>query len=156
MGPGRFMVIKKKKCWKILKFLKFGTGLGVPHKCQRFSTYLMRLCDIDLIRKFDSFQIFYNKTEFFSFQSKFCIKNVFFWYASCSKCSTSKKVEGGFISCKCSLWFPLPISLFLSYYTMIYLKRTHFSCRIQIQMKKVFFMCKKLKETWGFLSPSIT
>ena len=38
------------------------------------------------------------------------------------------------------------ISQFLSYINVIYLKRTHFSCRIQIQTKKYGSLLKNLKE----------
>ena len=38
------------------------------------------------------------------------------------------------------------ISQFLSYINVIYLKRTHFSCRIQIQTKKYGSLVKKLKK----------
>ena len=43
------------------------------------------------------------------------------------------------------------ISQFLSYIYVIYLKRTHFSCRIQIQTKKYGSLLKNLKKFQFFL-----
>ena len=42
------------------------------------------------------------------------------------------------------------ISQFLSYIYVIYLKRTNFSCRIQIQTKKVWFIIEKFEKIWIF------
>ena len=42
------------------------------------------------------------------------------------------------------------ISQFLIYINVIYLKRTHFSCRIQIQTKKVWFIIEKFEKIWIF------
>ena len=43
------------------------------------------------------------------------------------------------------------ISQFLSHINVIYLKRTHFSSRIQIQTKKVWFIIEKFEKNWIFL-----
>ena len=67
---------------------------------------------MELPRKFDFFPIFHYKTILFSSESQFSMKNVFFWGISCWCSSKIKKVEGGLISSNCSLWLPLPISLF--------------------------------------------
>ena len=58
------------------------------------------------------FSIFHYKTILFDPESEFSMKNVFFWGISCWCSSKIKKVEGGLISSNCSLWLPLPISLF--------------------------------------------
>ena len=42
------------------------------------------------------------------------------------------------------------ISQFLSYINVIYLKRTHFSCRIQIQTKNIWFIIEKFEKIWIF------
>ena len=39
---------------------------------------------------------------------------------------------------------------FLCYINVIYLKRTHFSCRIQIQTKRAWFIIEKFEKIWIF------
>ena len=45
---------------------------------------------------------------------------------------------------------------FLCYINVIYLKRTHFSCRIQIQTKRVWFIIEKFEKIWIFVFGSKT
>ena len=99
----RSKAMQKTKNWKFLNI--FSTG---PSPLKFY--YITILCEMELGRKFEFFPIFHYKTILFSSESEFSMKNVFFWGTSCWCSSKIKKVEGGLISCNCSLWLPLPIS----------------------------------------------
>ena len=96
--------LQKTKNWKFLWIFS-------PGKCPSKFYYITLVCEMELGRKFKFFPIFYYKTILFSSESQFSMKNVFFWGTSCWCSSKIKKVEGGLISCNCSLWLPLPIFL---------------------------------------------
>ena len=97
---------------------------------------------MELPRKFEFFPISHYKTILFSSESEFSMKNVFFWGTSCWCSSKIKKVEGGLISCNCSLWLPLQISWFLIWLWFLsqkYLNFIIFSSESEFSMKNVFF-----------------
>ena len=91
--------------WKLKNFMHFFTCLK-PFKVLLYNA----LCEMELPRKFEFFPIFHYKTILFSSESEFSMKNVFFWGTSWWYSSKIRNVEGGRISCNCSLWAPLPIS----------------------------------------------
>ena len=69
-------VLQKTKFWKILCI--FWPGLTRP----KFY-YITHLCEIELSRKSDFFQVFHCKTIYIFQNSQFYIKNVFFWDTVC-------------------------------------------------------------------------
>ena len=95
----RSKALQKTKNWKFLWIFSPGWS---PSKFY----YITLVCEMELGRKFKFFPIFYYKTILFSSESEFSMKNVFFWGTSCWG---STKIEGGLISCNCSLWVPLRI-----------------------------------------------
>ena len=98
----RSKALQKTKNWKFLWIFSPGTS---PSKFY----YITLVCEMELGRKFKFFPIFYYKTILFSSESEFSMKNVIFWGTSCWCSSKTKKVDGGLISCNCSLWVPLRI-----------------------------------------------
>ena len=72
-------------------------------------------------------------------------------YASCTKCSTSKKVEGGFISCKCSLWAPSKFLYFWATLTSCTSKEHIFHTEFISKPKKKYnLLFKKWKKNIFF------
>ena len=98
----RSKALQKTKNWKFLWIFSPGWS---PSKFY----YITLVCEMELGRKFKFFPIFYYKTILFSSESEFSMKNVIFWGTSCWCSSKTKKVDGGLISCNCSLWVPLRI-----------------------------------------------
>ena len=98
----RSKALQKTKNWKFLWIFS-------PGKCPSKFYYITLVCEMELGRKFKFFPIFYYKTILFSSESEFSMKNVIFWGTSCWCSSKTKKVDGGLISCNCSLWVPLRI-----------------------------------------------
>ena len=98
----RSKALQKTKNWKFLWIFSPGWS---PSKFY----YITIVCEMELGRKFKFFPIFYYKTILFSSESEFSMKNVIFWGTSCWCSSKTKKVDGGLISCNCSLWVPLRI-----------------------------------------------
>ena len=98
----RSKALQKTKNWKFLWIFS-------PGKCPSKFYYITLVCEMELGRKFKFFPIFHYKTILFSSESEFSMKNVIFWGTSCWCSSKTKKVDGGLISCNCSLWVPLRI-----------------------------------------------
>ena len=84
----RIKVLQKTKFWKILCI--FWPGLTRP----KFY-YITHLCEIELLRKSDFFQIFHYKTINIFQKSQFHIKNVFFWGTICWCSSKIIRIAGG-------------------------------------------------------------
>ena len=90
--------------------------------------------------------------DFFS-KYQFCVKNVFFLGTFCCCSSKSERV---WHLAKMALLAPLSFAHFLSYSNIMYLKRTHFSQRIDIQKTKSQFAVKKLKKFKFSIFPFFT
>ena len=111
---------------------------------------------MELPRKFEFFPIFHFKTILFSSEFEFSMKNVFFWSTLCESSSKIKKVEGGLISCNCSLWLPLPISLFFELHQHdVPQKNTFFIENLDSEEKSIVLKWK-IGKNWNFLGSPIS
>ena len=90
--------LQKTKFWKILCI--FWPGPSRPN-----FYYITHLCEIELSRKFDIFQIFHCKTMNNFQKSQFHIKNTFFWDTICWCGSKITRMVGGQI---CQFWLNWP------------------------------------------------
>ena len=97
-------------------------------------------------QKIQFFQFFQKQCTILLFECFTYIKNVIFWGASCWCSSKFDIVWGGAHKLQSQLLSPPLETQFLSYISMMYLKRSYLLWRKSIQSAKLYFFFKKLKK----------